>query len=238
MLICTGVTLAKILEKIKEDFAGAMPHWRTHFDQWIFTHNDTQGLSPDVLTLLLDLSSQNAPLRATHWGRTELLLEFKQLTLSDKGTLLGPAPGLRNVVDLRLEDIKTLLEHVALQPEPRNPDIREVPADKVEHNQLSPAAATLLKTGMTRSQLVGKYLRGLSDQTRYDRLATEFRLRYESLKNGGLAPDDIFVGLQRFVSGDGVASPTHQAAALTILAFFFEACEIFERPSETQGAVK
>src|SRR5580704_1274230 len=31
---------AKCLNKISEDFAGALPHWRAHFDQWIFTHND------------------------------------------------------------------------------------------------------------------------------------------------------------------------------------------------------
>lgn len=233
-----GMTLAKCLEKINEDFAGALPYWKQHFDQWIFTHNDTQGLAPDVLNLLLELSNQNTPVVATHWGRTELLGEFKQLSLSDKASLLGSAPGLRDVVDLRLEDIKSLLEHISLQPEPRNPDIREVPADKLEHNQLSPAAATLLKTGMTRSQLVGRYLRGLSDQTRYDRLASEFRLRYKTLKDEGRAPDDIFVGLQKFVSGNGVASPTHQAATLAILAFFFEACEIFERPNNIQGAVQ
>ena len=233
-----GMTLAKCLEKIVEDFTGALPYWKQHFDQWIFTHNDTHGLAPDVLSLLLDISNQYSPLVATHWGRTELLVEFKQLSLSDKGSLLGPAPGLRDVVDLRLEDVKALLEHIALQPEPLKPDIREVPADKLEHNQLSHAAATLLKAGMTRSQVVAKYLRGISDQTRYDRMASEFRLRYAKLKSDGLTPDDIFVGLQKFVSGDGVASPTHQAATLAILAFFFEACEIFERPSETQGAVQ
>ncbi len=233
-----GMALARYLEKINEDFAGALPYWKQYFDQWIFTHNDTQGLAPDVLSLLLDLSAQNHPLAATHWGRTELLLEFKQLSLSDKGSLLGPAPGLRDVVDLRLEAVKNLLEHIALQPEPLALDIREVPADKLEHNQLSPAAATLLKAGMTRSQVVAKYLRGISDQTRYDRMASAFRLRYEKLKSDGLTPDDIFVGLQKFVAGEAVASPTHQAATLAILAFFFEACEIFERPNETPGVVQ
>jgi len=94
------MALAKVLQKINEDFAGALPYWQQHFDQWIFAHNDTQGLPPDVLSLLLELTTQHSPLEASHWGRTELLREFKQLSLSDKGSLLGPAPGLRDVVDL------------------------------------------------------------------------------------------------------------------------------------------
>ena len=68
-------------------------------------------------------------------------------------------------------------------------------------------------------------------------MAAAFRLRYQELKTEGWVPDDIFAELQRFVAGDGVASPSHQAATLAILAFFFEACEIFERPPDLMGTV-
>jgi hypothetical protein len=139
------------------------------------------------------------------------------------------------VLDLRLEDVQRLLAHIALQPEPRAVDVRLVPADKLEYNQLSQAAGTLLKAGITRSEIVKKYLRGIADQTRYDRMAAVFRSRYQELKGEGLAPDDIFSGLQKFIAGEGVASPSHQAATLAILAFFFEACEIFERPPDVTG---
>ena len=52
-----------------------------------------------------------------------------------------------------------------------------------------------------------------------------------------MANDDIFSGLQKFIAGDAVASPSHQAATLAILAFFFEACEIFERPPEVPSTL-
>ena len=90
---------------------------------------------------------------------------------------------------------------------------------------------------MTRSEIVKKYLRGIADQTRYDRMAAAFRLRYQELKGEGRAPDDIFSGLQKFIAGEAVASPSHQAATLAILAFFFEACEIFERPPDVTGTL-
>jgi hypothetical protein len=179
---------------------------------------------------LLDLSLANAPLVTTHWGYTELLAEFKALSLMNVESLLGPAPGLKDVVDVRVEDVRRLLEHIALQPEPLTFDIRPVPAEKLQHNQLSDAAATLLKAGFTRAEIVKKYLRGVADQTRHDRIAAAFRRRYEELKDEGLPPDDIFVGLQKFVIGVDIVSPSRQAATLAILSYFFEACEIFERP--------
>jgi hypothetical protein len=222
--------IAKCIAKIKEDFNGALPHWKQYFDRWIFVHNDPNGLPPDVVKVLLDLSAKHAPLVAIHWGLSDLLAEFKQLLSSDVETFLGPAPGRKDVVGVRVEDVRRLLEHIALQPEPMNVDVRPVHGSKLRHNQLSEAAATLLKAGMTRAEVVRKYLRGIADQTRYDRVAAAFKLRYETLKADGLAPDDILASLQRFVSGDSIATPAHQAATLAILAFFFEACEIFERP--------
>jgi len=227
-----GMTLKKLLDKIKEDFGEALPFWKAHFDTWVFTHNDKNGLAADALKLLLDLSNANKPLTATHWGYEELLQEFKKLSSSDMASLLGPAPGLTDVVRVRVQDVQYLLQHIVLQPEPTSVDLRQVPPEKLQHNQLSDAAATLLRTGMMRAEVVRKYLRGVADQTRYDRVAAAFRLRYQELKSEGLPPDDIFVGLQKFVAGDVVPTPSHQAATLAILAFFFEACEIFERPPD------
>ena len=140
--------------KINEDFAEALPYWKDYFDQWFFVHNDTHGLAADLLKLLLNLSAAHAPVSAAQWGYGELRQEFKQLSETDIATLLGPAPGRKDVLDLRLADVKRLLEHISLQPEPLSVDVRLVPADKLEYNQLSQAAATLLKAGMTRAEVV------------------------------------------------------------------------------------
>jgi hypothetical protein len=229
--------MATCRTKIADDFSAALPFWSEYFDQWIFTHNDIDGLAADVLKLLLELSAAHAPVSAVQWGHAELVQEFRQLSEANMTALLGPAPGRKDIVGVRLADVQRLLEHIALQPEPLIADVRVVPAQKLEYNQLSQSAGALLKAGMTRSEVVRKYLRGLSDQTRYDRVAAAFRSRYGELRSEGLAPDDIFVGLQKFVTGEVLASTPNQAAALAILAFFFEACEIFERPPELRGVV-
>jgi hypothetical protein len=222
--------LSKWLTKIEEDFTGALPYWKAHFDQWVFVHNDPTGLPPDVLKLLLDLTNQHQPVTAAHWGYHELLGEFKALSPTNVASLLGPAPAMEDMVEVRVQDVMYLLDHIALQPEPMTSEVKPVPATKLHYNQLSDAAALLLKAGMTRSEIVRKYLRGLSDQTRYDRVAAAFRQRYQELRSEGRAPDDILAMLQKFIAGSTVPSPAHQAATLAILAFFFEACEIFERP--------
>jgi hypothetical protein len=225
-----AMDVAKCIRKINEDFAGALPYWKQYFDEWIFTHNNMTGLAPDVLKLLLDLSNKHNPLSAIHWGYNELLAEFKSLTPTNVASLLGPAPGLKDLVAVGVSDVRRLLEHIALQPEQLTGDVRPVPAEKLQYNQLSSAAETLLTVGMTRAEIVKKYLRGISDQTRHDRVAAAFRFRYDQLKGEGFSPDDIFAALQKFVAGEDVPSPSHQAATLAILAFFFEECEIFERP--------
>lgn len=112
--------ISKCIKKINDDFKAALPYWQQYFDEWIFTHNDIQGLAPDVLKLLLDLGVTNAPLVATHWGYTELLAEFKALPLTNVESLLGPAPGIKDVVDVRVEDVRRLLEHIALSNQNRS----------------------------------------------------------------------------------------------------------------------
>jgi hypothetical protein len=224
------MTGPKCVAKIKQDFAAALPYWKKYFNEWLFTHNDVNGLGPHVVELLLRLTAKHKPVVARHYGYMELLLEFRSLGVPDVATLLGPAPGLQDMVSVSLGDIGRLLQHIALRPESADIDLRPVPGTKLVYNQLSEASGTLLRAGMTRAETVRKYFRGLADQSRYDRVASAFRMRYQQLRTEGYAPDDILSGLQKFISGDVVATPSHQAATLAILAFFFEACEIFERP--------
>jgi hypothetical protein len=88
--------------------------------------------------------------------------------------------------------------------------------------------STLLKAGMSRADLVRKYFK-MKPLLR-DQLAEAFRSKYHEFRGTHMPPDDIFSALQRFAGGDAVSSPSHQSAVLACLAFFFEECDIFERP--------
>lgn len=213
--------------KIDKDFRGALPHWREHFDFWVFVHNDRSGLNADVLKKLLDLSTQHAPLKALPWGFEELRQETMMLDAAHLSSLFGVAPSRQGMIEVGLDDLAPILDHIArLAPVP-DPDIRPVPADKLQRNLLSDNVGTLLRAGMSRADLVRKYFK--LKPTLQDQIAESFRFRYGNLRSRNESPDDIFASLQRFAAGERLPSPSTQSAVLAILAFFFEECDIFER---------
>lgn len=218
---------SRCVAKIDEDFNGALPHWQPYFRTWVFVHNSRAGLGPEVVQKLLELGKRHDHLVITHWGFEELRQEAMRLPESELASLLGPAPSRHGMAALGLRDLAPILDQVArLAPTP-DPDLRPVPADKLQRNLLSSAVGSLLKAGMSRADLVRKYFK-LSPTLR-DQIAETFRSRYLDLQRAGTSPDDIFTALQRFAGGDIVPSAGVQNAVFAVLAFFFEECDIFER---------
>jgi hypothetical protein len=223
---------AKCIAKIHEDFAGALPYWKDHFAHWVFVHNSARGLGPAVTKVLLDLGSAHVPLTVTTWGFEELRQEAMALDEPALASLFGPCPTRKHMIELGLAELVPVLDQVArLAPSP-DPDLRPVPTDKLQRNLLSPAVETLLRAGMSRADLVRKYFK--LEPTLRDRIAASFRFRYDALRTEGIAPDEVFAGLQRFASGEILPRPSAQAAVLAVLSFFFEECDIFERPSSAE----
>lgn len=220
------MSATKALAKIDEDYNGALPYWEQYFDTWIFVHNSKQGLGPDVTAKLVELNGAGPP-AVIAWGFEELRRVVFELAPAELASLFGPAPRRRDMVDLGLESLAPVLDQIAaMEPNP-DPDLRPPPADKIDRNMLSENVAILLRAGMSRVDLVRKYFR--LQPERKDEIAESFRHRYDEVRSDGLTPDDIFVHLQRHATGDGVSSPARQSAALAVLAFFFEECDIFER---------
>ncbi len=66
------------------------------------------------------------------------------------------------------------------------------------------------------------------------RIAEAFRTRYAELKAFDLPADAIFKHLQDYAGMNG--EPKRQGAALAVLAYFFDSCDIFEDPVASVGA--
>lgn len=228
------IVASDCIAKIDEDFTECLPHWEEHFDSWIFMHNAMGGLGPDVLKKLLELNNKSAKIAVTQWGFEELRQEAMQLAEPELASLFGPAPSRKGLIDLGLHDLGPVLDHIVRLPAISEPDLRPVPADKLQRNMLSDAVAILLKAGMSRADLVRKYFK--LKPTLQDQIAESFHIHYVQLRNSVETPDDVFAGLQRFAGGDVIPSPARQNAVLAALAFFFEECDIFERPDCAEGA--
>jgi C-terminal domain 10 of the ABC-three component (ABC-3C) systems len=220
------MSASKCIAKIEEDFFGALPHWGEYFNKWRFAHNSKMGIGPEVTEKLLELDNKYPDIEVRQFGFEELRNEVFHLPELELSLLFGPAPSVRSMTELGLEDLEPVIIQISKGSPTREPDLRPVPKDKVDQNALSEDVEILIKAGMSRADLVRKYCR--AQPTLQDKIAEGFRKEYRQLSGEGLAPDEIFSRLQRFAGGDRVTSPTRQSAILAVLAFFFEECDIFE----------
>lgn len=227
------VTEAKAIAKIQEDFEGAKAYWGKHFDKWVFAHNAVDGLPPHVHKLLLDFESQNSGITIEPWGLEEFRLIFRRLTLDDMQSWFGPVPTDETKAMLGFKDLQVVLETIAGRTVTPGQSVKDVPMGKIEANALSESIATLLKAGMAKAPLVKDFFDQWRDITMGERIAKSFRAKYEALR-GEFSPNQIFADLQDWAGGGARGTPEHELAVLTVIAYFFERCDIFEEPRSVQ----
>lgn len=220
---------AQAQAKITEDFEGAKQHWGNHFDKWVFVHNAIGGLPPHVQELLLSFEKANTGIRLEPWCLEELRLIFRKLSGEDRASWFGVAPTDATKLNLGFVDLKVVLERIAALPVPSMAEVKDVPAGKLEANALSDAVARLLREGMVKSPLVAAFLSEWHDESLGERLAEAFKAEYRRLRGDNL-PNQIFAELQSWAGGDQRGTPEHELAVLTIIAYYFERCDIFEEP--------
>lgn len=226
---------AATIRKIEEDFTGALKHWKDHFNTWVFVHNSVEGLGPKILEKLLELGKVHPQITIYNWGREELRQVVFELAPAELASLFGPVPTRRDFIELEMADIKPILEHIGILPDPPEDDVRPVSPRKLERNMLSDFAATLLRTGMAREILVEKYFKRQMDPTLRDQIANSFHQKYSELRTRNLDPDAIFRDLQVFAGGEVRRTPRYECAVLTVLAYFFQKCDIFEDPEKEES---
>lgn len=221
----------KAVAKITEDFEGAVVHWGMHFEKWSFVHNATGGLPPHVLQLLLDFEQAHPGVTLDHWGLEELKLILRRLSSDDLATWLGgPVPTEETKARLGFKDLQVVLESLTGRAAPSGGSVSAIPPGKIEANDLSESVATLIKGGMTKTPLVSAFFDRWHDETLGERLAVAFRNEYERLRDT-MHPNLIFSELQAWVGGGQLGTVEHQMAVLAVLAYYFERCDIFEKPT-------
>ena len=100
-------------------------------------------------------------------------------------------------------------------------------SSKITKNNLTPLIS-LITMGMTQIHLVERYFNCNPDVSFGDRVTKIVVEKYNYFKQQGLMPEDIFHEMRNWAAND---SPDFsvQAAALSIITYFFEKCEIFEK---------
>jgi HNH endonuclease len=100
------------------------------------------------------------------------------------------------------------------------------PSEKILKNNLSNSIAGYITMGMIKSELVKDYLNRNPDINFANRLRKGFVDYYFELK-GKMNGDELFYSLLAFASGSS-SEFSVQAAALAVIVYFFQICDIFE----------
>lgn len=216
-------------KKIMDDFSGAKAYWGNLFVKWVFVHNAHDGIPPHVQKLILDLEQGNAGIKLGLWGLEELREVFRRLSQDDCASLYGPAPDEETKARIGFGDLQVVLESLAGKAIPLG-TVNPVPAGKIKANDLSESVGMLIRSGMAKAPLVSSFFESWNDEGLGERVATAFRAEYARLRQSEPRPNNIFESLQTWAGGGQVGSAEHQMAVLTILAYYFERCDIFEEP--------
>jgi hypothetical protein len=157
------------------------------------------------------------------------------LELTALQALFGFAPSIDTVDRLVMADLVPIIDALQRQePDQADPPLTPPSSEKLERNALSEESAMLLKIGRRKGKLVETFFRKSPRADLGEHIAEAFRARYAELKSMGLPTDTIFRHLQDYAGMSG--DPKRQGAALAVLSYFFESCDIFEDPASTEIA--
>ena len=219
---------AKTIAKINKDFNGALSYWHTWMREWTLVHNSIDGLPPRVVQHLDQLRNRHPDITITVWDHRQLEGElFSKLDSIGWEAVFGAAPSADRMDEVVFDDIVPVIEALERETPHAITNAIEPPSPrKLQRNALSEDVAILLEAGRRKEALVERYFARHPSPELGEKIAAAFRCRYAELVALPLPPDDIFTRLQQYAGGTG--SVKQQTAALAVLSYYFERCDIFE----------
>jgi hypothetical protein len=221
------------IRKLRDDLSGALPQAKEFFDVWVFTYNAEDGRIPIwLIKEIEDIQRDHPDVKLDLLGFEELRKIVFSLTSKELVSLLGPPVTQRAMMSLGLAELKPILAHLGQHAPPEDEEPRPVSHEKLAYNALPHSVEVLLRAGMTKASLVEKYVARTANKELGMKVANAFRNEYCRLREQLIDGLEIFDGLRQFALGPYRAETGADVASLAVLAYLFEACDIFEKPSE------
>jgi hypothetical protein len=227
----------KTKEKLEADFARALASWPT-FTTWRFVTNASFGPTPTKSLITLqqqhDPASQR-PITLELWKAPEDLWwkAVKKLTLKHLDEIM---PGVPHSQDVELSDLVELInaleatdgqESDVLEP------IHPVPATKMDFNQLPEITRAEFNEGRMLSADIDKWFARQAEPDLRDSKARRFRMIYEDAKRSTNDVREIIHRIYAALGGPDFNMSTPRANAVyAITVYFFDSCDIFEKPPD------
>ena len=229
----------QVIRKIKADFAGAVDSWGKKMGKWVFVHNFNGKLTADTAQILKELDTEHPEVAVSAWGFHKLLEEVRRMPADALAECFGYPPTTAEIDRLEFDTLQPALDAIARGCPDLDISLASPPSvTKIEKNELDDDAIAFLQMGRRRVQLVEEYFDQHPDPNLGDKIAQAFRIQYQALRDHGFGPQEVLYELQKF-SGLGKGSaPSHEAAVLAVLMYFFDRCDIFEDPDDEPPDLK
>ncbi len=225
------VSAATVVEKIDTDYAKAAAALPAIMREWHFVHNLFDGIPVDAIEKLEELERLNASHRFGFIGPPGFEERVFGLDEHHIGALLGPVATAEDTMNMRVEEVSDLMKAViAGMDELPFADARPnlPPEDKLELNKIRGPWLRIIKGAGPNATIVADYVEQHPDPEMGKRVAKVFSTRYAELEAEHLPPGTILTKLYEGITGIGSVSPERQVAAQALLAYLFEACDIFK----------
>lgn len=131
-----------------------------------------------------------------------------------------------------IPELEKLVEQFSLfPPAPADSSLVLLPPEaKIRRNDLGPHSRHMITAGLVHSATIRRFVSTLEseDPDWPHRLKAGFVTEYLRLRQEGQRGDDLFDAMCAFCTR-GFRRLSTQAAAISVLVYMFEACEVFER---------
>jgi hypothetical protein len=226
-------TAAEAAIKIKKDFDGAKEKWQGKMKRWVLVWSGDKGSLPaPALSALLELKEENEDFPIDSWGRQALWDIVAGVSESDRVDLFGVVPIPEAASETTAAEIQTLLNYLARLDTPVIPESLELTeiTEKLARNKLSEAVRAMVRAAIPVSREVENYLKKHPDVGFNKIIANSLADKYKSLAGEGDADSDaIFGALVEFAAHTNLSQPRYYWAAVGIVTYYFQLCDIFER---------
>lgn len=231
-----STTEDKAIKKLHTDFNGLKKYWPTigyPVKEFYYVVNDKyQGVGPGLLKNIKELQKANHNIIIGLFKNNDLQNVFENLNETKITEIIGFVPGA-DISMLEMDVLHNVIEHImntevdsALPTIPNNPNFNK----KIEFNGLSSEIASMMRTALINATSIDDYFANNNNFLR-DELRNRFNGLYLSAKKSNSEPDQIFAEVYAS-SCPQKATQAHTTAVMTLMAYYFECCDIFETPEQ------
>lgn len=217
----------KAKAKIADSFPEILGYW-PNVNEWVLVHNNIEGLPTSASDKLEELRSEYPALKISTACRSFLKDELHDKLSMQQMIDVYPSASL-NFSEVQMAHIRPLLKKIvgarSVDPDPTN--FGDIPDEsKLDFNRLSQDSKYDIRRARPHIDVVDRYIAGMPNPQNASIIQAEMRAKYIELKEFGYDPDEILGKLLVFCGGGETA--TVSAAAYVIVAYYLDACDIFE----------